>query len=98
MNNIIPFPKNPAEAREYREMDIEMEIEAIIWETMAYDRQAAGAVAQFIYDLKLPIFIDLVQAIANENMSAAYNTAYTIVSEATLKAVDDFMEKDRWGK
>ena len=92
MNNIIPFPKNPAEAREDKEM------EALIWETMAYDDRTAAAVAQFIYDLKLPIFTDLVQAIANENMSAAYNTAYTIVSEATLKAVDDFMEKDRWGK
>lgn len=92
MNNIIPFPKNPAEAREDKEM------EALIWETMAYDDRTAAAVAQFVYDLKLPIFTDLVQAIANENMSAAYNTAYTIVSEATLKAVDDFMEKDRWGK
>ena len=94
MHNIIPFPKNPAEARE----DKEMAIEALIWETMAYDDRTAAAVAQFIYDLKLPIFTDLVQAIANENMSAAYNTAYTIVSEATLKAVDDSMEKDRWGK
>ena len=77
MNNIIPFPKNPAEAREDKEM------EALIWETMAYDDRTAAAVAQFVYDLKLPIFTDLVQAIANENMSAAYNTAYTIVSEAT---------------
>ncbi|WAV93584.1 hypothetical protein NB643_08950 [Oxalobacter aliiformigenes] len=94
MNNIIPFPQNPAEARE----DKEMAMEALIWETMAYDDRTAAAVAQFIYDLKLPIFTDLVQAIANENMSAAYNTAYTIVSEATLKAVDDSMEKDRWGK
>ena len=94
MNNIIPFPKNPAEARE----DKKMAMEALIWETMAYDDRTAAAVAQFIYDLKLPIFTDLVQAIANENMSAAYNTAYTIVSEATLKAVDDSMEKDRWGK
>ena len=94
MNNIIPFPQNPAEARE----DKEMAMEALIWETMAYDDLTAAAVAQFIYDLKLPIFTDLVQAIANENMSAAYNTAYTIVSEATLKAVDDSMEKDRWGK
>ena len=94
MNNIIPFPQNPAEARE----DKEMAMEALIWETMAYDDRTAAAVAQFIYDLKLPIFTDLVQAIANENMSAAYNTAYTIVSEATLKAVDDSMEKDRWRK
>ena len=94
MNNIIPFPQNPAEARE----DKEMAMEALIWETMAYDDRTAVAVAQFIYDLKLPIFIDLAQAIANENMSAAYNTAYTIVSETTLKALDDFMEKDRWGK
>ena len=94
MNNIILFPQNPAEARE----DKEMAMEALIWETMAYDDRTAAAVAQFIYDLRLPIFTDLVQAIANENMSAAYNTAYTIVSEATLKAVDDFMEKDRWGK
>lgn len=94
MNKVIPFPRNRAEARE----DREMEIEAMIWETMAYENRTAGAVAQFIYDLKLPIFIDLVQAIANENMSAAYNTAYTIVSEATLKAVDDFIERDRWGK
>lgn len=73
-------------------------MEALIWETMAYDDRTAAAVAQFIYDLRLPIFTDLVQAIANENMAAAYNTAYIIVSEATLKAVDDFMEKDRWGK
>ena len=89
MNNIIPFPKNPAEARE----DREMAMEAIIWETMAYDNRTATAVAQFIYDLKLPIFIDLVQAIANENMTAAYNTAYTIVSEATIKAARDALTK-----
>ena len=45
MNNIIPFPKNPAEAREDKEM------EALIWETMAYDDRTAAAVAQFVYDL-----------------------------------------------
>ena len=89
MNNIIPFPQNPAEARE----DKEMAMEAIIWETMAYDDRTAAAVAQFIYDLKLPIFIDLVQAIANENMSATFNTAYTIVSEAALKAARDALMK-----
>lgn len=89
MNNIIPFPQNPAEARE----DKEMVMEALIWETMSYDDRTAAAVAQFVYDLKLPIFTDLVQAIANENMSAAYNTAYTIVSEATLKAARDALMK-----
>lgn len=57
MNNIIPFPKNPAEARE----DKEMAMEALIWETMSYDDRTAAAVAQFVYDLKLPIFTDLVK-------------------------------------
>ena len=89
MHNIIPFPQNPAEARENREMVME----ALIWETMAYDDRTASAVAQFIYDLKFPIFADLVQAIANENMSAAYNTVYTSVSEATIKAARDALKK-----
>ena len=71
---------------------------AILGETLKHTMSPPIHARLFEDDLKLPIFTDLVQAIANENMSAAYNTAYTIVSEATLKAVDDFMEKDRWGK
>lgn len=94
MNNLIPFSADP----QIKALEKRLEIEACIWENMSYNKRAAGEVAHFIYDLKLPIFMDLVQAIANENMSAAYNTAYTIMSEATLKAIDDFMEKDRWGK
>lgn len=89
MNNVIPF-RNPTDDREM--------MEAIIWEAMATDEQSAGAVARFIPELKLPLLIDLVMAVADDNMPAAYNVAYTMVYEATLKAVDDFMEKDRWGK
>lgn len=83
MNNIIPFPQNPAEARE----DKEMAMEAIIWEAIAAgDKQSAGAVAQFLYDMKFPLMVDLVEAVINEDMSATYNTAYTMVSEAAIKA------------
>lgn len=41
MNNIIPFPQNPAKAKE----DKEMAMEATIRETMAYDDWTAAAVA-----------------------------------------------------
>ena len=90
MNNIIPFPQNPAEARE----DKEMAMEAIIWEAIAAgDQQSAGAVAQFLYDMKLLLMVDLVEAVVNEDMSATYNTAYTMVSEATIKAARDALMK-----
>ena len=89
MNNIIPFPQNPAEARE----DKEMAMEAINWETMAYDEQSAAAVARFIPELKMPLLIDLVMAVADDNMPAAYNVAYTMVYEATIMAARAALKK-----
>ena len=77
MNNVIPF-RNPTDDREM--------MEAIIWEAMATDEQSAGAVARFIPELKLPLLIDLVMAVADDNMPAVYNVAYTMVYEATILA------------
>ena len=84
MNNVIPF-HSPTEDREM--------MEAIIWETMATDEQSAGAVARFIPELKLPLLIDLVMAVADDNIPAAYNVAYTMVSEATIMAARAALEK-----
>lgn len=84
MNNVIPF-RNPTDDREM--------MEAIIWEAMATDEQSAGAVARFIPELKLPLLIDLVMAVADDNMPAAYNVAYTMVSEATIMTARAALEK-----
>ena len=84
MNNVIPF-RNPTDDREM--------MEAIIWEAMATDEQSAGAVARFIPELKLPLLIDLVMAVADDNMPAAYNVAYTMVYEATSMAARAALEK-----
>ena len=90
MHNVIPFPQNPAEARE----DL-LNTEAAIWEMMRDDEYIAGAVAKFIVKLDPLFFVDMVQGIANDDMSAAYNAAYTIVSEATTEAAKDALEKGK---
>ena len=89
MNNVIPFPI------EEREPIDDMEtMEAVIWESIeAGDMQSAGAVASFLYDLKFPLMVDLVEAVVNNDMSAAYNTAYTMVSEATIMAARAALKK-----
>ena len=89
MNNVIPFPI------EEREPIDDMEtMEAVIWESIeAGDRQSAGAVASFLYDLKFPLMVDLVEAVVNNDIIAAYNTAYTMVSEATIMAARAALKK-----
>lgn len=90
MHNVIPFPQNPAEARK----DLS-DTEAAIWKMMRDDEDIARAVAHFIIKLDSLFFVDLVQAIANDDMSAAYNEAYTIVSEATTEAAKDALKKGK---